>query len=177
MQRAAPLLVRHHSERAPRLGETTSHSLLAKSNLAPPLLARFQNGLLYKFIRGHVCTPEDLTREPIWRGVSRRLAQWHAVLPIVDHEGSTSVVTDEGRLCWPLADSSSPSDDSPGLEAVNAIAPRKAKPNIWTVMQKWILALPSGTEAEKARNSVLQTELERTVEELGDIPSLGNDGV
>src|SRR6516165_9452861 len=61
--------------------ETKSHKLLAERGLAPPLLARFNNGLLYKYIRGRVCSPEDLTREAVWRGVARRLAEWHAIVP------------------------------------------------------------------------------------------------
>src|SRR2546423_15602006 len=63
--------------------EAKSHGLLAERGLATPLLARFENGLLYKFIQGGVCTPHDLTRKPVWRGVARRLGQWHGSLPIL----------------------------------------------------------------------------------------------
>lgn len=63
------------------------------------------------------------------------------------------------------------------MATVNAITHGKSIPNIWTVMQKWILALPSSTEAEVARNTSLQKELEKTVKDLGDRPGLGKDGV
>ncbi|KAF2401408.1 kinase-like protein [Trichodelitschia bisporula] len=62
--------------------ECASHSSLAAHQLAPPLFARFNNGLLYKFIEGKVCSPEDLRRSEIFRGVAKRLAEWHAVMPV-----------------------------------------------------------------------------------------------
>src|SRR5690242_3255837 len=62
--------------------ETRSHCLLARHGLAPPLYARFENGLLYKFVPGSVCSPADLRRPDVWRGVAQRLGEWHATLPI-----------------------------------------------------------------------------------------------
>ncbi|KAI9873205.1 MAG: hypothetical protein M1830_000710 [Pleopsidium flavum] len=157
--------------------ETTSHSLLSKNNLAPPLLARFQNGLLYRFIRGHVCKPEDLTRETVWRGVAKRLGQWHAVLPIVSAGQTAAVENRDGELPLSLSASKTSAQNPATLEAVNAITPGKATPNMWTVMQKWIFALPIATEAEIRRKDTLQKELERTVKDLGDTPGLGKDGL
>ena len=133
-----------------------------------------------------MCTPKDLTKEQVWRAVARRLAEWHAVLPVVskppsidinevgmnDHLNGHMHISNE-NVSPPLGRSKSfPSD-----ERINAITPGKAKPNIWTVMQKWIFALPKGTVAEQERQATLQKELERTVKELGDLPGLGQDGV
>ncbi|MCJ1270634.1 hypothetical protein MMC22_010531 [Lobaria immixta] len=143
--------------------ETISHSLLSQRNLAPPLLARFQNGLLYRFIRGRVCTPEDLTREDVWRGIARRLGQWHARLPIVFESGEPNSLS----ACKPTLSKA----------AINGITPGRGTPNLWTVMQKWILALPATTDAEMTRRNVLQKELQRTVAELGNTPGLGKDGL
>lgn len=153
--------------------EATSHSLLSQHELAPSLLARFQNGLIYKFIRGRVCTSEDLTREPVWRGVARRLGQWHAALPIIS-AGSTAVIQDAGPEV-PLYTSVPKS--LPSLETINAITPRKPTPNVWTIMQKWIFALPTESEAETKRKDILQKELESTASVLGDLPGLGGNGV
>lgn len=69
------------------------------------------------------------------------------------------------------------SNPLPSLAEINAITPDKPTPNIWTVMHKWIFALPTRTEAEKKRQAVLHQELIRTVEELGNAPGLGKDGV
>lgn len=158
----------------PQPEEATSHSLLSQHKLAPKLLARFQNGLLYRFIRGRVCSPADLTREPVWRGVACRLAQWHATLPI-DSVRNTALVQD--AIPQVLLPTSPPPKSLPSLEAINAITPNSPAPNIWTIMQKWVFALPTTSEIERGRKEVLQRELERTVSELGDTPGLGKNGV
>ena len=150
-----------------------SHSLLSQHKLAPALLARFQNGLIYKFIRGRVCTPEDLTREPVWRGVARKLGEWHATLPIISAERTASVKDAEHDVPLTLDVPKS----SPSLDHINAITPGKPTPNVWTIMQKWVFALPTTSEAEIRRKQELQEELERTVSQLGDTPGLGEDGV
>ncbi|KAL8805290.1 MAG: hypothetical protein Q9182_002058 [Xanthomendoza sp. 2 TL-2023] len=152
--------------------ESRSHLLLCKHGLAPDLLARFQNGLMYRFIRGRVCESSDLTQERIWRGVARRLAEWHAVLPVVSSPTSTVV---EG-VDVPLFEQQ-PSKAMPSAETINRITPGKAAPNVWTVMQKWIFALPATSENDRQRNNKLQQELERTVADLAEIPKLGTDGL
>lgn len=40
--------------------ETQNHELLMQHGLAPTLLARFQNGMLYRFIKGAVTSPSTL---------------------------------------------------------------------------------------------------------------------
>ena len=128
---------------------------------------------MYRFIRGHVSSSEDLTSEPVWRGVARRLGQWHATLPIIS-AGKTAVVADAGMEV-PLNPSAPTSTAS--LEEINAITPAKPTPNVWTVMQKWVFALPTTSESEVKQQRVLQKELERTVADLGDKPGLGGNGV
>ena len=156
-----------------KIGEATSHAMLSQHNLAPELLARFQNGLMYKFIRGCVCQPQDLRSEPVWKGVARTLAQWHATLPILSEQ--TVIAVD----CTAQDDqiSRSPSRSMPSLAEINAITPDKSTPNIWTVMQKWVFALPVRSDEEKKQQAQLQRELERTVAELGNLPGLGKDSV
>ena len=63
------------------------------------------------------------------------------------------------------------------LDEINAITPSKPTPNVWTVMQKWVFALPTTNEIEVKRKKVLQRELERTVADLGDKLGLGGNGV
>ena len=128
---------------------------------------------MYRFIRGHVSSSEDLTSEPVWRGVARRLGQWHATLPITS-VGKRAVIADAGMEV-PLKSSALMSTAS--LEEINAITPSKPTPNVWTVMQKWVFALPRTNDAETKRKEVLQNELERTVADLGDKPGLGDNGV
>ncbi|MCJ1478640.1 hypothetical protein MMC13_007321 [Lambiella insularis] len=153
--------------------ESASHFLLAHYKLAPPPLARFQNGLMYRFIRGRVCQSHDLSQQPVWRGVARRLAEWHALLPLVSTENTSLSDNEDDGLQF-----SNPSrKDVPSLQDINAITPFKHTPNIWTVIQKWIFALPTRTPAEVERKTVLQKELKKTVIVLGDNPGLGKDGL
>ena len=169
--------------------ETRSHELLASKGLAPPLLARFRNGLLYRFVRGQVCTPDDLTRPEVWRGVARRLAQWHAVIPIKDGgncdgnavtNGSQEVVAQGDVSPSELVDSNAkfPNHaDGDDDDDIVPVKPRHPGPNIWTVAQKWILALPATTEKDKRRRYELQKELEWIVSQLDDGQGLGEEGV
>ena len=120
-----------------------------------------------------MCQSQDLTKEPIWKGVARRLGEWHAILPVRPTETTTSLGIEADDLEY-LVSVGSPKVP---LDRINAITPNKPTPNIWTVIQKWIFALPVRTEVEVERKSRLQQELERTVAELGNNPGLGKDGV
>ncbi len=123
-------------------------------------------------MRGRVCTSADLTREPVWRGVARRLAEWHAVLPVVSARPEQEV---GNQALQPGISAGHGAGKQ--LHASHGITPGKTTPNIWTVMQRWTHALPTTTEAERQRKDSLQKELERLVEEFGNLPGLGSDGV
>lgn len=126
---------------------------------------------MYRFIRGRVCTSEDLRQEHIWRGVARRLAEWHARLPISVEIGTNS----------PKAKAETNARKLPSLlpatlgqlpEVAEALTPEQANPTIWNVLQKWIYALPTQTEPQKRRKVGLERELQRTVAELGHLTGL-----
>jgi ethanolamine kinase len=138
-------------------GEISCHSRLSEHGLASTLLARFKNGFLYGFVIGKACSEDDITQERIWRGVARTMGHWHAVL---------------STASFGNADSDVDGGDHKGISM-----PGKPVPNIWTLMQKWVHALPARNPAEEERQAKYQTELERLVKELGDTPGLGGDGV
>ncbi|KAJ5152107.1 hypothetical protein N7492_010402 [Penicillium capsulatum] len=144
--------------------ETTSHALLAARGLAPPLLARFKNGLLYRFIRGKPCAHQDLVAPSIFRGVARRLAQWHAVLPI---SGTADASSDHPETVA----------HEKQEEEFAAIRPRHPGPSMWAVLQKWILALPVATPEQQSRRSNLQKELQWVVGQLDDGKGIGENGL
>lgn len=163
-----------------RARETQNHELLMQHGLAPELLARFENGMLYRFVRGAVTQPEDLRRPDIYRAVARRLAQWHAAVPCLP--GKTHVSERMTGHAAAAADGvlQGPDGGKPFgslQEAIDAACPGKQAPNVWTVMQKWILALPTETPAQKERQALLQGELRKLVAELSGRPGLGKDGV
>lgn len=145
--------------------EAQNHELLMKYGLAPELVARFNNGMLYRYIKGTVTTPEDLRKASIYNAVATRLAEWHATVPCIASKPATT----------------NGSSQEPNAEAlrqtIDGAAPGKPPPNVWTVMQKWILALPHDTAEDKARQASLQAELESLVKQLSQRPGLGANGV
>ncbi len=128
---------------------------------------------MYEFIQGRVCTSEDLSREPIRRGVARKLGEWHSVLPIASVNKTKGTDHTNGV---PASDVSCPKVSS-HYQRIKSATPGKVAPNLWTVLQKWILALPRETEAQMKRNDLLQVELGRIVNEFGNLRGLGKDGV
>ncbi|GLA26191.1 hypothetical protein CBS147321_4880 [Aspergillus niger] len=155
--------------------ETSSHALLASHGLAPPLLARFNNGLLYRFLRGRPASPEDLATPCIWRGVARRLAQWHAVLPIKG--AAAPLMPAEDVSLMQHVDVATAHCQKLKHEDISVITPKQPGPSMWSVLQKWILALPTTTEEQRQRRLSLQKELERVVSELDDGKGLGDGGL
>ena len=132
--------------------EAKSHSLLARHNLAPELLARFDNGLLYRYIHGDACTAEDLRRPEIASATAKLLGIWHATLPTSEAVGT------------PLA-----------FEHIALHLSGKPPTNLWTVMQKWITALPSNTKKERQRNAQLEAEVEYATKLLGKTAGLNDE--
>jgi len=132
--------------------ETKAHSLLASRHLAPPLLARFRNGLLYRFIEGEVCTSQDLQNPKIYVSVAQMLGQWHGSLPL-------SAISEEKDL----------------VSGTNGTTTSRQAPypNLWTVLQSWIDALPKGSQEELDRRNSLQQELVELSGKLQDTPGLG----
>lgn len=157
--------------------EAQNHELLMQFNLAPELLARFHNGMLYRFIRGAVTSPADLRRQDIWQAVARRLAEWHAKIPCIPSSPGTLSREINGSQDFEVP-APTPSKKDPALQAaIDIVAPGKPAPNVWTVMQKWIYALPTTSEAERTRQANLQKELIRLVAEFSSRPGLGSNSV
>jgi ethanolamine kinase len=156
--------------------ETQNHELLMRNGLAPELLARFENGMMYRFIQGAVTQPEDLRKPEIYRAVARRLAEWHAIVPCISaRTGHSRKNSRADGFVGSALDSNL--GDAEFQLALDGVAPGKPPPNVWTVMQKWIFALPTDTEAQRARQAELQQELKRLVSELSHRPGLGANGL
>lgn len=157
--------------------EAQNHELLMQYQLAPLLLARFHNGMLYKFIRGAVTSPADLRREDIYRAVARRLAEWHAVVPCISTPRAPLPAEINGSEHFGISAPTSSRKDPAIQNAIDNVAPGKPAPNCWTVMQKWIYALPTGSDEQRSRQASLQKELTRMVAEFSSRPGLGENGV
>lgn len=148
-----------------RQREAENHELLMAHGLAPELLARFENGMLYKFIRGGVTSTDDLRDPVIYTAVARRLAEWHARIPCLP--SAPPAASEKNGDCVL----------SRRRQSIDSAAPGKPAPNMWTVMQKWIFALPTDTEQQRKRQATLQTELNQLVKDLSQRPGLGKNGV
>ena len=145
--------------------EVENHELLMAHNLAPELLARFQNGIVYRYIRGDVTSAEDLRKPEVYSAVASRLAEWHARIP-----------------CLPAAPAESASNEDDGVlsrrrESIDSAAPGKPAPNMWTVMKKWIFALPTDTEEQRQQQMRLQADMDQLIKDLSQRPGLGKNGV
>lgn len=148
--------------------EAANHELLMMYDLAPALLARFENGMLYRYVSGTVANHHDLREPSTLRAIARRLGEWHATVPCITDAFLKSNSVSTG---FPLPNGNADKN------AVENTAPGKASPNVWTTMHKWILALPTGTQAEKDRQSLLLKEMKHLVEQLSQRPGLGQNGV
>lgn len=151
--------------------EAQNHEMLMRYNLAPELLARFKNGMLYRFIQGSIPSPAELRKQEIWHAVARRLAEWHAVVPCTkEATGKSSHET----YCCEHTTSISSSGLIPKATVSQAGNP---EPNLWTVLQKWVYALPTETLEEKERQKILQREIDRLIPEFINRPGLGNNSL
>lgn len=78
-----------------RQEEMANFHFLASHGLAPPLYASFANGLLYGYIPGSACTPNDFP--PLSQAIATHLRSWHQ-LPIPPHSESKLFPTMEKWL-------------------------------------------------------------------------------
>ena len=155
--------------------EAENHELLMKHSLAPKLHARFENGMLYRFIPGTVAQAQDLKDPLILKAIARRLAQWHATVPCLpDKHGHQK---DEINRRNSINARPTGADGRSPQEMIAKAAAGKPLPNLWSTMQKWILALPNDTEARREKQARLQQEMEEVVKNLGQRPGLGKNGV
>lgn len=58
--------------------EFVLHLVLNSLNLAPPVHARFRNGLIYGFLPGRSLEPEELLVEQVYPLIAQQLGNWHS---------------------------------------------------------------------------------------------------
>lgn len=142
--------------------ECRAHNLLATLGLAPPLLARFENGLMYAFIPGHVCSHHDLAKPEVYRQVAKRLGQWHS-LPI-------GAITSTPMLDRRDSDPEAQKHQQPKQNGNDT----RPYPNTWSVMRQWLDVLPRNTDDQKERIKMLETELAWVEPKLAQLRGLDN---
>ncbi|KAF5017538.1 hypothetical protein F66182_10522 [Fusarium sp. NRRL 66182] len=176
--------------------EAENHELLMRHGLATQLLARFKNGMMYRYILGKPARAQDLSEPLILSAIARRLAHWHATVPCLpdprhardDRHANSNSKSNGSANGHVHVNGNSHADgytnghtngggDKARQDKIDNAAPGKPPPNMWTTMQKWILALPTETGAQQERQALLQTELEMMVKKLSQRPGLGKNGL
>ncbi|KAF3940291.1 hypothetical protein ABW19_dt0200176 [Dactylella cylindrospora] len=149
--------------------ECQNHFYLAQHSLAPPLLARFNNGLIYRFVPGRMTSPQDLTTPKVYTAVAKRLGQWHAkvdtkgLMDALDAMGPRRRISPDSGVPE-LVYEGDPEDDIFGREPEeqadvdeNPIQPGETE--LWRTLDKWVEALPEKTEKGKTMKDTLRKEL------------------
>ncbi|KAK9236837.1 kinase-like domain-containing protein [Lipomyces kononenkoae] len=113
--------------------EFCTHVHLHSFGLAPPLHARFKNGLVYGFIAGRSVEYHELSNPMLTKGISQLLAQWHTVL---DAKAIKTLMLEQS-----------------GLKSHDIVD------DIWQLCQKWISKLPTDSDAQAKTKAVLAKEL------------------
>ncbi|KAK6332922.1 hypothetical protein TWF696_002939 [Orbilia brochopaga] len=171
--------------------ECQNHFYLAQHALAPPLLARFNNGLIYRFVPGRVTSPPDLSTPRVYTAVAKRLGQWHAkidtkgLVDALDAMGPRRRISPDSGVPELIYDGDSDddmlgigrdreSDTQSDTESITDKAIQPGESELWWTLAKWIDALPEGKEVERAKKAELRAELDwiednTTLRGLGEI--------
>lgn len=100
--------------------EIATHKHLYENGLAPPLYARFSNGLVYAYVPGVTAEYPWLSNPLVARSIARKLGQWHRVLSATRIEE--------------VMESSHGADRKPA--------------DIWELMLQWAGKVPEGVVTE-----------------------------
>ncbi|KAG7888006.1 hypothetical protein KL936_004024 [Ogataea polymorpha] len=100
--------------------EFVSHLVINSVNLAPPIHARFGNGLVYGFIEGRSLEFTELADERLYPLIAAKLGQWHQQVQVDAIEECLAKLRREFRGSKPESNAS----------------------DLWSVISNWIQLLP-----------------------------------
>jgi ethanolamine kinase len=109
--------------------EFISHLTLNSLNLAPPVHARFKNGVIYGFLPGTSLKPKDLRNPNVYPLVAQLLGVWHNQIDIKVIEGGIEKLRD-----FSLSIKKKKSSKSKFK--------KKFIGNIWELFEQWISIVP-----------------------------------
>lgn len=99
--------------------EVSTHMHLHSKGLAPPLYARFGNGLVYSYMPGKAVNYQHLSDPEVSDAVARRIAEWHTLLDPTEIES------------FILSQRKSRGDSNTQFSR-----------NIWELLEAWIETMP-----------------------------------
>lgn len=123
--------------------EFVSHLVLNSLHLAPPVHARFANGLIYGFLEGRSLDPKELANPYLYPLIAQQLGNWHTKVDCDNIEdGIEKLRKYTARIKNQLLPTLRP------VTPVNSKQKRekglkKAILNIWDLIDDWILVVPA----------------------------------
>ncbi|CUM64214.1 uncharacterized protein PRCAT00001808001 [Priceomyces carsonii] len=116
------------------------HLILNSLSLAPPIHARFKNGLVYGFLPGKSLDPEELSKPNIYPLIAQQLGNWHRKL--------------DTRLI------------ESGVEELRNFRAKKLKKkfisNIWELIEEWINIVPITSNLLATFDENLEKEINKS---------------
>ncbi|EGW30115.1 uncharacterized protein SPAPADRAFT_52945 [Spathaspora passalidarum NRRL Y-27907] len=154
-KKSQPVLVRVYGQGTnliiDRHREFVSHLMLNSIGLAPPVYARFKNGLVYGYLEGRSLEPAELAKDWVYPLIGQQLGNLHRTLDyrLID-EGVQKIRTLRKRR------KSSAANDK-----------KRYISNIWELLEEWIDIIPINPLLIESFNTHLDVEV--TPENLKDV--------
>lgn len=121
------------------------HLVLNSMNLAPPVHARFKNGLIYGFLEGRSLEPSELKHKNLYPLIAQQLGNWHSRVNIEEVRNGVNQLRDYTRAHKrKLSDQIKVKDmtrDPNGTKREKKFKKRYIS-NIWELIEDWINIVP-----------------------------------
>ncbi len=137
--------------------EFVSHLHLHSLKLAPPLYARFGNGIVYGFLEGRSITHYEMSDKNLMLNIAKRLGQWHSMLDSEKIE--TGILNLKGsNICQKILQNGENIINNNEDNDNDNHSPFSK--NIWDCLEIWISNLPNNTPEYLELHDVLVNELD-----------------
>ncbi|KAG7664989.1 uncharacterized protein J8A68_001454 [[Candida] subhashii] len=113
--------------------EFVSHLMLNSIDLAPPVYARFKNGMIYGYLDGRSLQPQELTQQNIYPLIAQQLGNLHCRLKF---ELIDSAVSKIRSLKFTRSNSST-------TKKSNNSRKKKYISNVWELLDTWTDIIPT----------------------------------
>lgn len=131
--------------------EFVSHLVLNSIKLAPPIHARFSNGLIYGFFPGRSLEPNELSHRSIYPLVAQKLGHWHSRINCeYIEDGIEKLRKYNAGLIKHYEVGNKPREKVPKRDKK-----RSRINNIWDLIEDWIMIVP----ANKALVNIFKNNL------------------
>lgn len=135
--------------------EFVSHLVLNSIKLAPPIHARFSNGLIYGFLPGRSLEPHELSHKAIYPLIAQQLGNWHMRINCeYIEDGVEKLRKYTASVKKHFEAFSNPKEKSPKKDKKHS----KLINNIWDLIEDWIMIVPTNEALVKNFSTNLQSK-------------------